>query len=184
MPIECPRCLATNLHPNLPCSCGYNPAATMKRQLTAAIPGSSAPTNSEQSRDIALASFATGIGILWVVLAVSEGVRLKLDRASRPLSQLIQDSLVIGTTDLAGAFTAGALAWMTIYVLRSYEALHYHPDPKRATLVVIILASVLLFMGRLLSPGVFLQAILPALLVLGAMALSYYAGSRQWFGKW
>lgn len=184
MPLECPRCLATNLDADLPCSCGYDPSAAARQRLASTPADSPSLTASKQAREMTLWNFTTGLGIVWLTLAVSEAVRLNLDRATRTVSRLIEDSLLIGTTDLAGALTAGALAWIAVYMLRSYEAIHYHPCPKRTALTVTVITAVLFFLGRLLSPGVILQAVLPGLVVLGAMGLGYYAGSRQWLGKW
>jgi hypothetical protein len=50
--------------------------------------------------------------------------------ASRDTTKLIKDSLLIGITDLAGALVADAPAWVAVWMLRSYEAIRYHPYQK------------------------------------------------------
>jgi hypothetical protein len=129
-------------------------------------------------------NFSVGVAIVWLILSLGEGYRLKLDLASRATSKLIGDSLLIGTTDLAGALAVGALAWAGVWVLRSYEALRYRPCPKRMTLAATIITAVLLFVGRLTPPGVIFQHVAQGAAILGAMGVAYFAGSRRWLGKW
>ncbi len=70
---------------------------------------------------------------------------MKLVAILRATSKLIKDSLLIGITDLAGTLVAGVPAWIAVWLLCSYETIHYHPCPKRTTLAVTIIAAVLLF---------------------------------------
>ena len=128
--------------------------------------------------------FSVGVTIVWLVLALGEGFRIKLDLAARATSRLIGDSLLIGTTDLAGALAVGALAWAAVWVLRSYEAIRIRPCPKRTTLAATIITAILLFVGRLTPPGVIFQHVLQGLVILGVMGIAYFAGSRRWLGKW
>lgn len=184
MPIECPRCLEMNPDSNFACSCGQDLSAIARRRLV------SAPSNPPRfiararTREMTVWNFTIGITILWLTLSLGEGFRLKLDLASRATSKLVGDSLLIGLTDLAGALASGALAWIAVWVLRSYEAIHYRPCPKRTTLAVTIIAAVFLFVGRLTPPGVIFQHVVQGLAILGAMGVAYYAGSRRWLGKW
>ncbi len=184
MLIECPRCLEMNPNSNLSCSCGYNLSAITLRRLAEGQPDPQLVSTRAQSREMSKWNFSIGVTIVWLALSLGEGFRLKLDLASRATSRLIGDSLLIGITDLAGALAAGALAWVTVWVLRSYEALHYRPCPKRTTLAVTIIAAVLLFVGRLTPPGVVFQHVVQGLAILGAMGVAYFAGSRRWLGKW
>jgi hypothetical protein len=170
---------------NLACSCGYDLSAIARRRLVAA---QSDPNQMESirawRRGMTKWNFSIGVMIVWLVLSIGEGFRLKLELSSRATPRLIGDSLLIGITDLGGALAAGSLAWITVWVLRSYEALRYRPCPKRTTLAVTIIAAVLLFVGRLTPPGVIFQHVVQGLAILGAMSVAYYAGSRRWLGKW
>lgn len=181
---ECPRCLEMNPDDNLSCPCGYDLSALTLRRLARGQSDPHLASTRAQPREMSKWTFSMVVTIVWLALSLGEGFRLKLDLASRATSRLIGDSLLIGITDLAGALAAGALAWIVVWVLRSYEALHYRPCPKRTTLAVTIIAAVLLFVGRLTPPGVIFQHAVQGLAILGAMGLAYFAGSRRWLGKW
>jgi hypothetical protein len=169
---------------NFSCSCGYDLSAIARRRLVSASSDPHPASSRARIREMNKWDFSIGVTIVWLVLSLGEGFRLKLDLASRATSRLIGDSLLIGITDLAGALAAGALAWVAVWVLRSYEAIHYHPCPKRTTLAVTIIAAVLLFVARITPPGVILQHVVQGLAILGAMGVAYFAGSRRWLGKW
>lgn len=182
MPVECPRCLEMNSDSNLLCPCGYDLSAiTLRRLVTAPLnPNPASPHTG--TREMTKVNFMVNVTIVWLMLSLGEGFRLKSDLATRATSRLIGDSLLIGITDLSGALAAGGLAWVAVWVLRSYDALRYHPCPKRTTLAVTIIAAVLLFVGRLTPPGVIFQHIVQGIAVLSAMGVAYFAGSRRWLG--
>lgn len=184
MPVECPRCLEMNPDSNLSCSCGYDLSAITLRRLATAPSGPHLVSTPVRTQEMTKWNFSIGVTIVWLVLSLGEGFRLKLDLASRATSRLIGDSLLIGITDLAGALAVGALAWVAVWVLRSYETIHYRPCPKRTTLAVTIIAAILLFVGRLTPPGVIFQHVVQGLVILVAMGVAYIAGSRRWLGKW
>lgn len=184
MPVECPRCLEMNANSKLSCSCGFDLSAMTLRRLSTAQSDPQLASTPTPTREMSKWSFSIGVTIIWLVLSLGEGFRLTLDLATRATSRLIGDSLLIGITDLAGALAAGALAWVAVWVLRSYEAIRYRPCPKRTTLAVTFIAAVLLFVGRLTPPGVIFQHVVQGLAVLGAMGVAYIAGSRRWLGKW
>lgn len=124
------------------------------------------------------------LGVVWSVLSLGEGFRLKLDLASRATSRLLGDSLLIGAADLGGALVAGALAWIGVWILLSYEAIRYRPCPKRTTLAVTVIAAGLVFVVRLTPSGVAAEHVMQGLIVLSLVGLAYFAGSRRWLGKW
>lgn len=128
--------------------------------------------------------FFVGVGIVWLILSLGEGFRLKLDLASRATSRLIGDSLLIGAADLAGALVAGTLAWIGVWIALSYEAIRFRPCPKRTTLGVTIIGAGLIFVARLTPAGVIPQFVTQGLIILSLVGLAYFAGSRRWLGKW
>ncbi|MFO0708143.1 MAG: hypothetical protein U0412_14955 [Nitrospira sp.] len=128
--------------------------------------------------------FGVGVGIIALLLTVGEGIRLKLDLGSRATSRLILDSLLIGFTDLAGALGIGALAWVAVWILLSYEGIRFRPCPKRTTLGAIACAAGLIFLGRLTPLDVISHYLLQGLLILAISIPAYFAGSRHWLGKW
>ncbi len=184
MPVECPRCLEMNPDSNLACSCGYDLTAIVRRRLTASPTAPKRDAIRGRIREMTRWEFSIGMIMVWLILSLGEGFRLKLDLASRATSKLIGDSLLIGATDIGVASVVGALAWIVVWVLRSYETLRFRPCPKRTTLSAIIVAAILVFVGRLTPPGVIFQHVAQVLAILGAMGGAYYAGSRHWLGKW
>lgn len=128
--------------------------------------------------------FAIGVAIVGLLLIAGEGIRLKLDLGTRATSRLVVDGALIGLTDLAGASAMGALAWMIIRVLISYEDGRFRSCPKRTTLGVTISVAVLIFLGRLTPPDVIGHYFVQGLLFLAIGVPAYLAGSRHWLGKW
>lgn len=124
------------------------------------------------------------MAIVGLLLTIGEGIRLKLDLGSRATSRLIVDSFLIGLTDLAGALAAGALAWMIVWVVLSYDEGRFRPCPKRTTLGATISAAVLIFLGRLTPPDLISHYFVQGLLFLAIAIPAYLAGSRHWLGKW
>jgi hypothetical protein len=184
MPVECPRCLETNSDSSFTCSCGYDLTPLVRRRLVAERPrGAQEPPHS-RSREMSHWHFFVGVGIVWLLLSLGEGFKLKLDLASRATSRLVGDSLMIGAADLAGALVGGALAWIAVWVMRSYEAIRYRPCPKRTTLATTIVSAMLIFAGRITPSGVIAQQIIQGLIIVSLMGAAYFAGSRRWLGKW
>jgi hypothetical protein len=185
MPVECPRCLETNPDSNFTCSCGYDLTPLVRRRLVVerARTGGGEPARG-RTREMSHWHFFVGVSIVWLLLSLGEGFKLKLDLASRATSRLIGDSLMIGGADLAGALVGGALAWIGVWVMRSYEAIRYRPCPKRTTLAATIIAAMLIFVGRITPSGVVAQQIIQGLIIVGLMGAAYFAGSRRWLGKW
>lgn len=128
--------------------------------------------------------FSIGVAIVGLLLIVAEGIRLKLDLGSRATSRLVVDSALIGLTDLAGALGIGALAWMIVWVLRSYDEGRFRPCPKRTTLGTTITAAALIFLGRLTPPDIASHYFIQGLVYLAIAIPAYLAGSRHWLGKW
>lgn len=183
MPIECPRCLQMNPDSTLTCDCGHDLTALVRRRLTQR-PAPLQPGNQSPSKPLTHWQFAIGVAIVGLLLTIVEGVRIKLDLGSRATSRLIVDSLLIGLTDLAGALGIGALAWMIIRVLISYEEGRFRACPKRTTLGVIISAAALIFLGRLTPPDIASHYFVQGLIFLSIGIPAYLAGSRHWLGKW
>lgn len=184
MPVECPRCLETNPDSNFSCSCGYDLTPIVRRRLVVAPAQPTATQGRARQREMTHWHFFVGIGIVWLILSLGEGFRLKLDLAARATSRLVGDSLLIGAADLAGALVGGALAWIGVWVMRSYEAIRYRPCPKRTTLAATIIAAALVFVARITPPGVIAQQVIQALIIISLMGAAYFAGSRRWLGKW
>lgn len=184
MPIECPRCLQTNPDSSLTCDCGHDLTPLVRRRLVVrrAVPPTFQPEPVKES--FTYWHFGVGVGIIALLLTVGEGIRLKLDLGSRATSRLILDSLLIGFTDLAGALGIGALAWVVVWILLSYEGIRFRPSPKRTTLGATACAAVLIFLGRLTPPDVISYYLLQGVLFLGISIPAYFAGSRHWLGKW
>lgn len=128
--------------------------------------------------------FIVGVLILWLLLIVGEGLRIRHELALRKQIDLLQDSLLLSLTDLAGALLVGALAWASVWVVLAYEGRRLSPCPKRTTLVATVVAAGLLFMTRLIAPDVLMQHVTHAVIVLSIAAFSYYAGCRSWLGRW
>lgn len=144
------------------------------------------PSSSNRSLESPLTHwhFSIGVAIVGLLLIAGEGIRLKLDLGSRATSRLIIDSVLIGLTDLAGALGVGALAWMVVWVLLSYDEGRYRPCPKRTTLGATITAAALIFLGRLTPPDIASYYFTQMLLYLAIIIPAYFAGSRHWLGKW
>lgn len=184
MPIECPRCLQTNPDSSLSCDCGHDLTTLVRRRmmLRTDLPPSSG--NPVLEKPLTHWHFSIGVAIVGLLLIVGEGIRLKLDLGSRATSRLIVDSALIGLTDLAGALGIGALAWMIVWVLRSYDEGRFRPCPKRTTLGATITAAALIFLGRLTPPDIAGHYFIQGLAYLAISIPAYLAGSRHWLGKW
>ena len=184
MPIECPRCLQMNADSSLSCDCGHDLTPLVRRRLMLRTDLPSPPSNQILEKPLTHWLFSIGVAIVGFLLVVGEGIRLKLDLGSRATSRLIVDSILIGFTDLAGALAVGALAWMIVWVVLSYDEGRFRPCPKRTTLGATISAAGLIFLGRLTPPDVISHYFLQGLLFLAIGIPAYLAGSRHWLGKW
>ncbi|ULA63191.1 MAG: conserved membrane protein of unknown function [Nitrospira sp.] len=184
MPIECPRCLQTNPDSSLSCDCGHDLTALIRRRLM--LREGQPPSSSSQMLEKPLTHwhFSIGVAIIGVLLIAGEGIRLKLDLGSRVTSQLVIDSVMIGLTDLAGALGVGALAWIIVWVIRSYDEGRFRPCPKRTTLGTTICAAALIFLARLTPPDIASYYFNQGLVYLAIGIPIYFAGSRHWLGKW
>ncbi len=184
MPIECPRCLQMNADSSLSCDCGYDLTALVRRRLMSRTDLPPPSSNQDPEKPLTHWHFSIGVAIVGLLLIVGEGIRLKLDLGSRATSRLIVDSVLIGLTDLAGALGIGALAWMIVWVLRSYDEGRFRPCPKRTTLGATITAAALIFLGRLTPPDIAGHYFVQGLVFLAIGIPAYLAGSRHWLGKW
>lgn len=184
MPIECPRCLQMNADSSLSCECGHDLTTLVRRRLTKRTDPPQPIGNHALEQRLTHWQFSIGVAIIGLLLTVSEGIRLKLDLGTRATSRLIVDSALIGLTDLAGALAVGALAWMIVWVVLSYEEGRFRPCPKRTTLGATISAAVLIFLSRLTPPDVISHYFVQGLLFLAIGVPAYLAGSRHWLGKW
>ena len=84
----------------------------------------------------------------------------------------------------AGALIIGALGWIVVWIILSYEGRLLHPCPKRTTLGITVVSAGLLFMSRWIAPGILAQHVVQMAIVLGIAVFAYYAGCRGWLGKW
>lgn len=173
-----------NADSSLSCDCGHDLSTLVRRRLTQRTDPLSSPNHDILDKRLTPWQFSIGVVIVGLLLAVGEGIRLKLDLGSRATSRLIVDSILIGLTDLAGALAVGALAWMIVWVVLSYDEGRFRPCPKRTTLGATISAAVLIFLSRLTPPDVISHYFLQGLLFLAIAVPAYLAGSRHWLGKW
>ena len=174
-----------NADSSLSCDCGHDLTALVRRRLTQRT-ASPAPARLNPVLDKSLTHwhFSIGVAIVGILLIVGEGTRLKLDLGSRATSRLILDSILIGLTDLAGALAIGALGWMIVWVLLSYEEGRFRPCPKRTTLGTTACAAALIFLGRLTPPDLIGHYFVQGLMFFAIGIPAYLAGSRHWLGKW
>jgi len=121
---------------------------------------------------------------VWILLTIGEWVRMRPELTLRKSSNLIQDSILLSLTDLTGAMIIGALGWIVVWIMLSYEGRRLRPCPKRTTLAVTIVAAGLLFMSRWIASDVLAQHVIQIAIILGVAVFAYYAGSREWLGKW
>lgn len=184
MPTECPRCLQMNPDSSLSCDCGHDLTLLVRRRMVQSTAAVTPDSHHTLEQSLTHWHFSIGVCIVGLLLIVGEGIRLKLDLGTRATSRLIVDSVLIGLTDLAGALGIGALAWMIVWVLRSYDDGRFRPCPKRTTLGATISAAALIFLGRLTPPDIATHYFLQGLTYLAIGIPAYLAGSRHWLGKW
>src|SRR5207344_2142279 len=97
MPIECPRCLQTNLDSSLTCECGFDlrPQLSRRQFESATIAVRSPPTSLKEIRK---RDFVFGIGAIWIALSIGEWIRIRPQLLSQPTFEVINDSLLVGST--------------------------------------------------------------------------------------
>ena len=184
MPLECPRCLLTNSDSTPICECGYDLTPQIRN-----VPGATTVTFRRVERRVADSGmtrkwFAVGLVAVWILLTVGEWIRIRPELGMRKSLNLIQDSIFLSVTDLAGAMIIGALGWVVVWIILSYEGRRLRPCPKRTTLAVTVVSAGLLFMSRWIAPDVLAQHVMQMAITLGVAAFAYYAGCRGWLGKW
>jgi hypothetical protein len=184
MPIECPRCLLTNPDTSYSCECGYDLVSHAQKRGTAT--SARMPRLESRGAEFGMSKegFVLGIVLLWMVLTVGEWLRMRPELASRKPIHLLSDSILLSATDMTGALIIGALGWMVVWIILAYEGRRLRPCPKRTTLGVTVVAAGLLFISRWIAPDIHVQHVVHAVVVLGIAVFSYYAGTRQWLGKW
>ena len=184
MPLECPRCLLTNSDFTPTCECGYDLTPQIRK-----VTGATAVTFRRGERRVADSGmakegFAVGMVAVWILLTIGEWIRIRPELGMRKSLHLIQDSILLSLTDLAGAMIIGALGWIVVWIILSYEGRRLRPCPKRTTLGVTVVAAGLLFMGRWIAPDILAQHVMQMAITLGVAVFAYYAGCRGWLGKW
>lgn len=184
MPLECPRCLLTNPDTVLFCECGYDFTPHFQRtplQRGDAAGKSRRPVGRRQMHK---GSFFLGISLLWIALSVGEFYRIRIELPRRPIAELGLSSLMVGLTDLLGALVIGTIGWACVWIAMSSHGRPAKLCPRRTTFVVTLLAAAVLFVIRTIEPTVLIQHLAEALAIVALAALSYYAGTRQWLGRW
>ena len=184
MPLECPRCLFTNSDSASTCECGHDLTPQIRK-----VTGATTVTFRRVDRRIAKSGmstegFAVGMIAVWILLMIGEWVRIRPEFTLRKSSHLIQDCILLSLTDLAGALIIGALGWIVVWIILSYEGRRLRPCPKRTTLAVTIVSAGLLFMSRWVAPGILMQHVMQMAIILGIAVFAYFAGCRGWLGKW
>lgn len=184
MSLECPRCLFTNSDSASTCECGYDLTPQIRKVTGATTVTFRRVDRRIEDSGMTKEGFALGIVAIWLLLTIGEWIRIRPELAIRKSLQLIQDSILLSLTDLAGALIIGALGWVVVWVILSYEGRRLRPCPKRTTLAVTIVSAGLLFMSRWISPDVLVQQAIQLAIILGIAVFAYFAGCRGWLGKW
>lgn len=180
MPIECPRCLLTNPDTNYTCECGYDLVPQMQRRTHSGGGGARGGSDCGMSKE----GFVLGVFVVWFLLIFGEWSRIRPELKTRKTFNLLTDSMLLSLTDMAGALIIGALGWTVVWVILAYEGRRLRPCPRRTTLGVTIVAAGLLYLTRWIAPDIHMQHLVQAVVVLGVAVFAYYAGTRQWLGKW
>lgn len=184
MPIECPRCLLTNPDSTYTCECGFDLTPVLQKRT---IPSGKPPHRTDhaiQEAGMSKDGFVLGIVMVWILLTFGEWLRMRPELASRKPLNLLADSVMLSLTDMAGALIIGALGWMVVWIILAYEGRRFRPCPKRTTLGVTVVSAGLLFISRWIAPDIQAQHVVHGVVVLGVAVFAYYAGCRQWLGKW
>lgn len=184
MPLECPRCLLTNPDTVVLCECGYDFTPHYQRSpfhRGEAISKSRRPLFRRQMHK---GSFFLGVTLLWLALSVGELYRIRIELPRRPMAELALSSLMVGLTDLLGALVIGTIGWACVWIAMSSHGRPARLCPRRTTFVVTMLAAAVLFVIRTVEPTVLIQHLIEGLAIVALAAFAYYAGTRQWLGKW
>ena len=184
MPLECPRCLFTNSDSTSTCECGYDLTPQIRKVTGATTVIFRRVDRRIEHSGMTQEGFAIGMIAVWMLLTIGEWIRIRPELGMRKSLNLIQDSILLSLTDLAGALIIGALGWIVVWIILSYEGRHLRPCPKRTTLAVTIVSAGLLFMSRWIAPDVLAQHVIQMAIILGIAVFAYFAGCRGWLGKW
>lgn len=183
-PLECPRCLMANPDAVQYCECGYD--FTPHFQGFPIKPASDTTVRKRLFPDeMGRGSFLLGILLIWMALSVGELYRIRIELPRRPKMELGLSSLMVGMTDLAAALVVGAIGWACVWIVLAAQSKRDGSlCPKRTTFVVTLVAAGVLFVTRTIDPSVLVQHVMQILFVLAIAIASYYAGCRNWLGKW
>ncbi|HAN92725.1 MAG TPA: hypothetical protein DCQ33_11705 [Nitrospira sp.] len=130
-------------------------------------------------------SFLLGILLIWLALSVGELYRIRIELPRRPKMELGLSSLMVGMTDLAAALVVGAIGWACVWIVLAAQSKRDGSlCPKRTTFIVTLVAAGVLFVTRTIDPSVLVQHVMQILFILAIAIASYYAGCRNWLGKW
>ena len=184
MPLECPRCLFTNSNSTSTCECGYDLTPQIRKVTGATTVIFRRVDRRIEDSGMTHEGFAVGMVAVWMLLTIGEWIRIRPELGMRKSLNLIQDSILLSLTDLAGALIIGALGWIVVWIILSYEGRRLRPCPKRTTLAVTIVSAGLLFMSRWIAPDVLVQHVMQMAIILGIAVFAYFAGCRGWLGKW
>jgi len=184
MPIECPRCLLTNPDTSHTCECGYDLMSHIQKRSFASAGALRRHDQGGQDYGMSKEGFLLGVIVIWMLLTFGEWLRIGPELKTRKPFNLLTDSILLSMTDMAGALIIGALGWMVVWIILAYEGRRLRPCPKRTTLGVTVVAASLLFISRWIAPDIQIQHVVHAIVVLGVAVFAYFAGSRQWLGKW
>ncbi len=187
MALECPRCLLSNPDHAVLCSCGYDLTQLFSRPRAGRPSRPAAPTSTVvyEMPEMSRGYFLLGLAAIWALLIVGEWWRVQRMAGSERLDLSgIQEGVAWASISLAGAMGVGAMAWIVVWVIRSYEGLTHRFCPKRTTLLVTSVAAAGLYLIRFLTPTTVLGYAVPIVLLLLVATFSYLAGARQWLGRW
>ena len=184
MPLECPRCLLTNSDSTPTCECGFDLSPQIRKVTGATTVTFRRVERRVKNSGMTKKGFAVGMIAMWILLTIGEWIRIRPEFGMRKSLNLIQDSILLSLTDLAGALIIGALGWIVVRIILAYEGRRLSPCPKRTTLAVTIVSAGLLFMSRWIAPDILVQHVMQMAIILGIAVFAYFAGCRGWLGKW
>jgi hypothetical protein len=166
------------------CECGYDLTPQIRKVTAATTVTFRRVERRGADSGMTKEGFAVGMVAVWILLTIGEWIRIRPELGIRKSLNLIQDSILLSLTDLAGAMIIGALGWIVVWIILSYEGRRLRPCPKRTTLAVTVVAAGLLFMSRWIAPDILAQHVMQMAITLGVAVFAYYAGCRGWLGKW
>jgi hypothetical protein len=174
----------SNPHAAQFCECGYDFTPHFQ-----GLPLKSAAKPSARRRlfeeEMGRGSFVLGLLLVWLALSVGELYRIRIELPRRPKTELGLSSLMVGLTDLAAALVVGAIAWACVWIALAAQSRDDRSlCPKRTTFVVTVIAAAVLFVIRTIEPSVLVQHVMQILFILAIAIVSYYAGCRNWLGRW